>query len=165
MRTVFIEEFTPENFQLYGRILDASQATPRLNFCIDFINERSSARLNLALIHAPLISLPFAYEVLERHPYSEQTFLPLSTTTSLIVVARSDHLTKPDLATLKAFIVPSGLGIVYRPDTWHTGMAALEGPSHYAMLIHEAGTDDDCHYLDVPAFEVRAKSDINLESK
>ncbi len=165
MRTVFIEEFTPENFQTYGQILDASQAKPRLNFCIDFINERSDARLNLALIYAPLIALPFVYDVLERHPYSEQTFLPLGTTRSLIAVARSDHETKPDFATLKAFIIPPGLGIVYRPDTWHTGMAALEGPSHFAMLIHEAGTDDDCHYLDVPQFEVHAKSDINLQSK
>jgi ureidoglycolate lyase len=165
MRTVFIEDFTPENFQPYGQILDASQANPRLNFCVDFKNERSDARLNLALICAPMISLPFVYDVLERHPYSEQTFLPLGTTRSLIVVARSDHETKPDFATLKSFIVPSGLGIVYRPDTWHTGMAALDGPSHFAMLIHEAGTDDDCHYLDVPQFEVRAKSDINLQPK
>jgi len=165
MRTVFIGDFTSKNFQPYGHILNASQAKPRLNFCIDFINDRSDARLNLALIHAPLISLPFAYEVLERHPYSQQTFLPLSTTTSLIVVSRSDLQMKPDLATLKAFIVPSGLGIVYRTDTWHTGMAAIEGPSYFAMLIHEAGTDDDCHYLNVPRFEVRAKSDINLQSK
>ena len=156
MRTVSIEEFTPENFQVYGHILDASQAKPRLNFCVDFINERSDAQLNLALIQAPMISLPFSYDMLERHPYSEQIFLPLSTTISLIVVARSDHEAKPDFTTLKAFIMPPGLGIIYRPDTWHTGMVALEGPGHFAMLIHEAGTDDDCHYLPVPRFEVRA---------
>jgi ureidoglycolate lyase len=165
MRTVSIEEFTPENFQPYGQILDASQAIPRLNFCVNFANERTDAQLNLALIQAPMISLPFSYDVLERHPYSEQTFLPLGTTWSLIVVARSDHETKPDFATLKAFVVPPGLGIVYRSDTWHTGMAALEGPGHFAMLIHEDGTDDDCHYLDVPQFEVREKADINLQPK
>jgi ureidoglycolate lyase len=163
MRTIFIDAFTQKNFEPYGQILDASQAKPRLNFCIDFINERSDARLNLALIQAPIISLPFTYDVLERHPYSEQTFLPLASTRCLIVVARSDHQTKPDVSTLKAFIVPPGLGLVYHPDTWHTGMAALEGPSHFAMLIHEAGTDDDCHYLNVPRFEVRVNSSIKSQ--
>ncbi len=138
-----------------------SDAKPRLNFCVDFINERPDARLNLALIQAPAIALPIVYDVVERHPHSEQIFLPLGTTRSLIVVARSDKEKMPDLDTLKAFIVPPGLGIVYRPETWHTGMAALEGPRHYAMLIHEAGTDDDCHYLSVPQFEVQTKFGIN----
>jgi ureidoglycolate lyase len=165
MRTIFTDAFTQENFHTYGQVLDASEAKPRLNFSVDFINTRSDARLNLALIHAPIISLPFTFDVLERHPFSEQTFLPLASTRSLIVVARSDQQAKPDFSTLRAFIVPPGLGIVYRPDTWHTRMAALDGPSHFAMLIHEAGTNDDCHYLPVPRFEVRVSSDTNSQSK
>ena len=164
MQSIFIEEFTHENFKPYGHILDVADAKPRLNFCVDFINERADAKLNLALIQAPMITLPFAYDVLERHPFSEQIFIPLSSTTSLIIVAESNNQKQPDLETLKAFIVPPGLGIVYRSDTWHTGMAALEGPSHYAMLIHEAGTPDDCHYQPVPQFEVRMKAHAKVQT-
>ena len=164
MQIVLVEDFTPDNFKPYGHILDAGDARPRLNFCVDFLNERADARLNLALIQAPKITLPFIYDVLERHPYSEQIFLPLSTTTSLIVVAQSNHENQPDLTTLKAFIIPPGLGITYRTDTWHTGMVALEGSSHFAMLIHEAGTRDDCHYQAVSKFEVQTKSDIHFKS-
>lgn len=164
MQTIFVEDFNPEHFQPYGQILDASYAKQRLDFCVDFVNQRSEARLNLALIRAPIISLPFTYDTLECHPYSEQIFLPLDTTRYLIVVACRDHDTVPALATLKAFAVPPGLGIVYRPYTWHTGMAALEGSGQFAMLIHEAGTVDDCHYQTVPRFEVQATSDIQSRS-
>jgi len=155
MRTLHVDVLTAKTFEAYGRVLDAADATPRLNFCSDFTNPRPEARLNLALIQAPVRDLPIHYDTLERHPFSEQIFFSVGNTNYLAIVACSNSQMRPDLETLKAFIVPAGLGIAYFTSTWHTGMVALEAPGHFAMLIHEAISDDDCHYVAVPEFEVR----------
>lgn len=135
-------------------MLDASIAKPRTNFTADFQNPRADAKANLALIRAPFTDLPVVIETLERHPFSTQSFLPLGDTSYLAIVAKSGSDKGPDLDTLSAFLVPSGIGIAYRPDTWHVGMMALGGAGHFAMFIYENGSPDDCHYLPVPTFEV-----------
>ncbi|KAK4447862.1 ureidoglycolate hydrolase [Podospora aff. communis PSN243] len=96
----------------------------------------------------------FPVTVLERHPYTTQTFIPLSGTTSryLVIVAptlppssKDAHLPVPtapttnphvgnhklpgrglpDLKRLKAFVATTDQAVTYAAGTWHAPMAVL----------------------------------------
>lgn len=96
----------------------------------------------------------FEVNILERHPYTTQTFTPLSTTTSsaaasptgvqhgyyLVIVAPNDAVagsssspaspgvSPPDLAALRAFVATTDQAVTYGAGTWHAPMVAL-GPA------------------------------------
>lgn len=97
----------------------------------------------------------FEVNVLERHPYTTQTFTPLSASGSkasdgkhcyLVIVAPnlktvsgSDTLraesavsSPPDLSGLKAFIATTDQAVTYGAGTWHAPMVAL-GPEGSAL--------------------------------
>lgn len=90
----------------------------------------------------------FEVNILERHPYTTQTFTPLSTSGSavqrgqksyyLVIVApnvagprqpspESPAVSPPDLAALKAFVATTDQAVTYGAGTWHAPMVAL-GP-------------------------------------
>ena len=156
MQTFILSPITAKDFRDYGTVLDPGLAGPRLNFTADMSNPRDAARANLALIRAPHATLPWTLDRLERHPYSTQSFLPLGETSYLVIVALSGENGTPDLNTVAAFSVPSGVGIAYNPTTWHAGMSFLGGPGHFAMLIYESGTNDDCVYEAITPVQIVA---------
>lgn len=90
----------------------------------------------------------FEVNILERHPYTTQTFTPLSASASkaadgqhryLVIVApnlqtatvphsqraESSVRSPPDLSGLKAFIATTDQAITYGAGTWHAPMVAL----------------------------------------
>lgn len=87
----------------------------------------------------------FEVNILERHPYTTQTFTPLSTSGStslksspgyLVIVApnvadspsrspMSSASSPPDLSRLKAFIATTDQAVTYGAGTWHAPMVAL----------------------------------------
>ena len=68
----------------------------------------------------------------------------------LVCVAPGRPDGTPDLAGLRAFVVPGSVGINYHQGTWHHPMVALDRESDFAMLAWEDGTPADCelHQLD-----------------
>ncbi|CAK7263192.1 hypothetical protein SEPCBS119000_000360 [Sporothrix epigloea] len=85
----------------------------------------------------------FPVTILERHPYTTQTFVPLSTqsaanTRYLVIVAPnlnddetpSGMLTRspPDVQRLRAFVARGDQAVTYGAATWHAPMAALGTP-------------------------------------
>lgn len=65
--------------------------------------------------------------ILERHPCTNQGFIPMGLPIShssnkprayLVVVALNGENDNPDLNTLRAFVVPTSHGIVYNAGTW-----------------------------------------------
>lgn len=94
-------------------------------------------------------TLPLNIQRLERHPFSAQTFLPLRGVEHLAVVCHSDAEGRPDLATLRAFLVPHDQGVTYGRDVWHHGFTALDKPAEYAVVMTLTGRGDDDVFLDL----------------
>ncbi|CAK7228383.1 hypothetical protein SBRCBS47491_006885 [Sporothrix bragantina] len=82
----------------------------------------------------------FPVTILERHPYTTQTFVPLSTqsaadTRYLVIVAPNLSLAEtpagmattspPDVRGLRAFVARGDQAVTYGAATWHAPMAAL----------------------------------------
>ncbi|CAK7223511.1 hypothetical protein SCUCBS95973_005204 [Sporothrix curviconia] len=81
----------------------------------------------------------FSVTILERHPYTTQTFVPLSTqsaadTRYLVIVAPNltgeppagmSTTNPPDVRGLRAFVARGDQAVTYGAATWHAPMAAL----------------------------------------
>ncbi|CCK70060.1 ureidoglycolate hydrolase KNAG_0D03120 [Huiozyma naganishii CBS 8797] len=85
--------------------------------------------------------------VLEKHPQSSQTFVPMGRPSDeiayLVVVAlpqiRDGKDVGPDMGTLKAFLCKGNQAVSYGAGVWHAPMIVVGGPAFtdFAVLIYE----------------------------
>ena len=158
--TMQARRITPQAFAPYGDLLTAPTQTGRLDFVARFENPRPHARTNIALVRCEPAPEELRVAEMECHPFSAQTFFPLDASGYLLVVACDDGNGRPDPGTLAAFSVSNPQGINYHPGTWHIGMIALSRPGTFALLIHEDGSADDCHFHPVDPFDVLVNSQV-----
>lgn len=96
--------------------------------------------------------LPFAIEMMERHPLGSQAFVPLTAQPYLVVVARPGPAPGPD--DLRAFLARPGEGVNYAPGTWHHPLLALNEICDF-LVVDRSGPGDNCD-------EVRITPAVNL---
>ena len=82
---------------------------------------------------------------LEMHRLTQQAVVPL-TGSVVQVVAASTADGEPDPATLKAFLIPQGLGICMAPGTWHATRTA-DKEAICLMLTRRSTTVDLVRHL------------------
>lgn len=88
-------------------------------------------------------------KVVERHPFSTQTFMPMGRPRSeiayLIIVAKNRPDGLPDLDNVEAFVARGDQAVTYGAGTWHAPMVALGDVVDFGVLINENGqSDEDC---------------------
>jgi ureidoglycolate lyase len=147
---ITIAPLTAEAFAPYGEVI-AHAASGRRHFfpeVLEHLAEAAQATFWVSRVEA-VATLPLTVTMLERHPFSAQTFLPLTGSRYLVIVADSDPHGLPDSAGIRAFAAAPHQGVTYRRDVWHHGMTILEGPAEYAVLMHKTGRGDDDVFLDL----------------
>ena len=77
--------------------------------------------------------------MMESHPLGSQAFIPMKETTFLCFVAPSGE--SPDLNKIESFIIPPGLGINYKPGTWHFPLISTEDMNF--LVIDRKGVGDN----------------------
>ena len=141
-------------FAPYGQVLSDPGAESRRDHAAQLSNGRPGAGINLGVTRAqPPAQLPIEVIKMERHPLSSQAFLPLDCDRYLVIVAKPQGADgPPDLATLRAFIVPGHVGINSDAGPWHFPPPCLDPPSTFALLMYMDGgpQDEDWHTLDEP---------------
>lgn len=140
---------TPTAVDEYGIVLDRGGDASRSR------DERPDARLSIEVVDAAIAQGSIEVRELERHPTSVQAFFPMNGTPYLIVVCRSSREDKPDLNSLKAFLVPGDTVIEYRPGIWHAPIRSVFRPGRLGMVVNKAGTPEDCEFVPVPPFQVK----------
>ena len=76
---------------------------------------------------------------MEKHPLGSQAFIPMKETTFLAFVAPEGD--KPDLNKIESFIIPPGLGINYKPGTWHFPLISTEDMNF--LVVDRKGVGDN----------------------
>ena len=142
-------------FLPFGEVLEAPAEPGQSFFNSALANLRTSAGPNLRLINRLPTALPLQANMLERHEFSSQTFLPLELGRVLIVVAPHAAEGGPDVKGAQAFIASARQGFTYRPDIWHHGLTVLDRPARMAVLMWCDGTTADEQFVSVPPFFVR----------
>jgi ureidoglycolate lyase len=89
-------------------------------------------------------------DVLESHPYSSQTFIPMHASRCMVVVALSDTNGGPDLDTLRAFVTEPGQGVCYRHGVWHYTFLSLDHSNEVAVTLGTTGRNDDTVIVRLP---------------
>lgn len=123
----------------------------------------------------------FDVRFLERHPHTTQVFLPMGKGALpgagegalgrrgafLVVVALNGPDDRPDPATVKAFVMESGTGVVYNQGTWHHPVLVLDDTLDLACIETQIcsgarGTEDarDCELVEYPAGQPVARVEV-----
>jgi len=139
-----------ENFAAFGDVIETENAQHYTINAGWAMRYHDLATLDLAQ-HAgrPCISIfralprptPVKLQVMERHQFGSQTFVPLSNTPFLVVVSKQGTAPagKNDLF---AFITNGRQGVNYKPGVWHYPLLAIATTSDFIIVDRNADTDD-----------------------
>ncbi|MGU3574427.1 ureidoglycolate lyase, partial [Brucellaceae bacterium C25G] len=131
-----IRPLDAEHFAPYGDILCKTQAPTAYHInqgnCLrhhDLAKVEvtgTNARVLINIFSAKPYALPLELNMVERHPYGSQAFMPLSSEPFLVIVADDKNGTplRP-----KAFITKGGQGINIHRNIWHGVLTPLSKPS------------------------------------
>ena len=128
-----IKNINKENFYQYGQLISTkdvnseninSDTTKSFYDLVDIeiLGDNNQCRINI--FKAKKRQFPLEINMLENHPFSSQSFIPLQNTSFIVVVAPISKT--PNLELLEAFKVPSEEGINFKPKVWHFPLIAIE---------------------------------------
>ena len=147
---IIAEPLNANSFSEFGEVIQIPPGGVRRHYSELLENTRTDARVDLYLTSIePVDELPLHATVMERHPFSSQTFLPLKASRYLIVVAPDRGDGGPDLAGARAFVAEGNQGITYRCGTWHHDMTVLDETAVMAVLMWCDGSSGDEEFLDI----------------
>ena len=162
---LFINNITKENFAEFGQLIstkdikseninsDTSKSFYDLAN-IEILGENNQCRINI--FKAKKRKFPLEINMLENHPLSSQSFIPLQNTSFIVVVAPISNT--PNLKLLEAFIVPAEEGINFKPKVWHFPLIALED-SNFLTIDKK----DSKNNLEIYKFQNNATIFLNYE--
>jgi ureidoglycolate lyase len=150
------EPLTKEAFAPFGDVIDVPTSTGRTYYEDALGNLRPAARPSVSVSQRePTTERPVAADLLERHEFSSQTFIPLDVDRWLIVVAPHAAAGGPDISGVKAFIADGRQGVTYRPNTWHHGLTVLDRPGRFAVFMFRDDSSGDEEFVSVRPFTIR----------
>ena len=150
------QPLTRAAFAPFGDVFDVPDTPGRTYYEDALGNLRPAARPSLSLSLKPeTVDRPFTAELLERHEFSSQSFVPIDAGRWLVVVAPHAAAGGPDVAGVKAFIATARQGVTYRANIWHHGLTTLDRPGRFAIFMWRDGGPGDEEFVPVAPFTIR----------
>jgi ureidoglycolate lyase len=152
---IVIQPLTADAFAPFGQVLETEGDPDRLinqGLCGRWHDrarlEFGDGRAGISLFRSDTRALPYALEMVERHPLGSQAFLPMSHDPFLVIVA-------PDVGGTPgrplAFRSTAGQGINIARNTWHGVLTPLHAPGLFAVVDRiGAGANLEEHWFDTP---------------
>lgn len=147
---------TAEAFAPFGDVLEVTNSYDKLinaGMCeryhdratLDFGPE---GRAGISIFRARARALPYACDLLERHPEGSQAFVPMTAAPWLVIVA-------PDADGVpgapQAFLPEPGQAVNFHRGTWHGVLTPLAEPGLFAVIDRIGATPNlQEHFLDRP---------------
>jgi ureidoglycolate lyase len=142
---------TAEAFAAFGQVLQGSGApTERKAFASRMQNGRPQAKPNMTWMRILPAMGPIRIEALERHPYSNQTFVPLAGTRHLVAVCPSGPDGAPIASALRVFVADGSQAVNYDANVWHAPRTALGAPGEFVMFRWDDGSEFDTETIELP---------------
>ena len=107
-----------------------------------------NARVLVSIFKGTPYPFPLKLEMVERHPFGSQAFMPLSPAPFLVVVC---HDTPDGPGEPHAFITAPGQGVNYKRNLWHAVLTPIENPQHF-LVVDRGGDENNLeeHYFSEP---------------
>ena len=147
-KTITPKPITKENFSKFGDLIttkDIDSITINDGYAKRFDNiakldtDKENGKTTISIFSALKRTFPMKVNMMESHPLGSQAFIPMKETTFLCFVAPSGE--KPDLNKIESFIIPPGLGINYKPGTWHFPLISTENMNF--LVVDRKGSGDN----------------------
>ena len=139
---------TKNNFSQFGDMISTSEIKPmeinngyakRYDGIANLNTSKDNGETTISIFSALKRNFPMKINMMEKHPLGSQAFIPLKETTFLAFVAPNGD--KPDLNKIEAFIIPPGIGINYKPGTWHFPLISTEDMNF--LVVDRKGSGDN----------------------
>ena len=147
-RTITPKSITKENFSKFGDLITTKDIDPitindgyakRFNNIAKLDTSKENGKTTISIFSALKRAFPLKINMMESHPLGSQAFIPMKETTFLCFVAPSGK--KLDLSKIESFIIPPGLGINYKPGTWHFPLISTEDMNF--LVVDRKGSGDN----------------------
>ena len=147
-RTITPKSITKENFSKFGDLITTKDIDPitindgyakRFDNIAKLDTSKENGKTTISIFSALKRTFPMKVNMMESHPLGSQAFIPMKETTFLCFVAPSGE--KPDLNKIESFIIPPGLGINYKPGTWHFPLISTENMNF--LVVDRKGSGDN----------------------
>ncbi|MFC3058130.1 ureidoglycolate lyase [Paenirhodobacter populi] len=133
------EPLTPDAFAPFGEVLSADGAPDRLinaGLCGRYHDRAKldfgpGGRAGISIFKAVARSLPYRFDLLERHPEGSQAFIPMTDAPFLVIVA-PDEGGRPGAP--RAFLTRGDQAINLHRGTWHGVLTPLQEPGLFAVV-------------------------------
>jgi len=122
-----------ENFSKFGDMISTNNIKPinvnngyakRFDGIANLNTSKENGETTISIFSALKREFPMKIDMMEKHPLGSQAFIPMKETTFLAFVAPQNN--KPDIEKIESFIIPPGIGINYKPGTWHFPLISTE---------------------------------------
>jgi len=126
-------EISKENFATYGDLISTNNVKPidinngyanRFDNLANINTAKDQGKTIVSIFSALKRTFPMKIDMMEKHPLGSQAFIPMKETTFLVLVAPQSD--KPNLNKIESFVIPPGIGINYKPGTWHFPLISTE---------------------------------------
>jgi ureidoglycolate lyase len=142
---------TAAAFAPFGDVLDTGGDARSINagLCLRYHDRAAldfaDGRAGISIFQAQPRALPYAFDLIERHPLGSQAFIPMSADPFLVIVAHGPaHLPQ-------AFITNGAQAINLHRGTWHGVLTPLKGAGLFAVIDRiGAGANLEEHRADQP---------------
>ncbi len=147
-QTITPKPITKENFSKFGDLITTKDIEPitindgyakRFDNIAKLDTSKENGKTTISIFSALKRIFPMKVHMMESHPLGSQAFIPMKETTFLCFVAPSGE--KPDLNKIESFIIPPGLGINYKPGTWHFPLISTEDMNF--LVVDRKGAGDN----------------------
>jgi ureidoglycolate lyase len=147
-QTITPKPITKENFSKFGDLITTKDIEPitindgyakRFDNIAKLDTSKENGKTTISIFSALKRTFPMKVNMMESHPLGSQAFIPMKETTFLCFVAPSGE--KPDLNKIESFIIPPGLGINYKPGTWHFPLISTEDMNF--LVVDRKGAGDN----------------------
>ena len=139
---------TKNNFSQFGDMISTKDIKPleinngyakRYDGIANLNTSNDNGETTISIFSALKRNFPMKIDMMEKHPLGSQAFIPMKETTFLVFVAPKEE--KLDLNKVEAFIIPPGIGVNYKPGTWHFPLISTEDMNF--LVVDRKGPGDN----------------------
>ena len=151
---ILTEPLTETAFAPFGDVLEATGDYRLINagLCRRHHDrariDTSDARTGISIFQAEPRSLPYAFDLIGRHPGGSQAFIPMTEQPFLVIVSLGPNHTP------RAFLTNGAQGINLHRGTWHGVLTPLHAPGLFAVVDRIGTTPNLEEYRYPTAFTV-----------
>ena len=145
-----LEELTTESFSQFGQVISCDNKdhliindgyAKKYPDLAEIDTQEDGGRTAVNIFIAKKRLLPLKIEMLEKHPFFSQAFIPRDNTRFLVVVAPAS--TQPNINDIKAFISNGEQGINYARGVWHFPLISIKDDAHFIVIDRKYDIESD----------------------